>query len=193
MQESTLFKTPENMPLSNSDFLTRMGGLVNSVQGWRFEGEMANEKKLIVALAPHTSNWDFFVGVPLMLKIRARVSILMKREAFFWPFKKLLQGVGFVPVDRGQASGVIPTAIRHFQERDEFWLVITPEGTRTRGKHWKKGFLRISKEANVPIQLLGIDYPSKRLEFGPIIYASDDLEADISRCQAFTENFTGRY
>ena len=181
------------MPRSESRFLYALGRTLNSLQGWRFEGEMANEDKVIMALAPHTTNWDFFVGVPLMLKIRAHVSILMKKEAFFWPFKGLLSKIGFVPVNRGKAGGVVPTAVSEFNRREKFWLVITPEGTRTRGKHWKDGFLRISREANVPIQLLGIDYPSKRIEFGPVVYASDNFDADIEEYKKFFAGFTGRY
>ncbi len=167
--------------------------LVNAFQRWRFSGEMANEPKLILALAPHTTNWDFFVGVPLMLAIRARVSIMMKQEAFFFPFKSILMSVGFVPVNRSEASGMVGAAVKEFAERERFWLVITPEGTRTRGKRWKNGFLRIADKADVPIQLLAIDYPSKTLSFGPVIRPGEDNDVDIERCKDYFANFTGRY
>lgn len=181
------------MPIRPAGILYWLGMLVNLFQGWRFSGEMADEPKLILALAPHTTNWDFFVGVPLMLAIRARVSIMMKQEAFFFPFKSLLISSGFVPVNRTEAAGMVGAAVREFNQREKFWLVITPEGTRSRGKQWKNGFLRIAEKADVPIQLLAIDYPSKTLRFGPVIQHTDDNQADIERCKAYFSDFSGRY
>lgn len=153
---------------------------------------MANEVKLIVALAPHTSNWDFYIGVRTIMSLDADVAVFMKQEAFFWPFKRLLQWFGFVPIDRKSATGVVGAAVEQFSAREKFWLVITPEGTRKNGSSWKKGFLRISRDADVPIQLLSVDYPSKRLHFGPVIRAGDDFDADIERCREFTSGFRGK-
>jgi len=184
---------PENMPRKQSAFLQFVGKTLCGIHGWQIEGEIANEDKLIVALAPHTSNWDFYVGVRTIMMLDADVAIFMKKEAFFWPFNRLLQWFGFIPVDRkAGGGGVVGAAITEFTSRERFWLVITPEGTRKSGGRWKKGFLRMSKDANVPIQILSVDYPSKRLRFGEVIWAGDDFDKDIERCIESIAGFRGK-
>lgn len=192
MPPDSEFSVSEKMPRKGSSFLRLWGRSVNGITRWSFSGEMANEKKLVLALAPHTSNWDFFVGVPLMMSHDAAPSIFMKKEAFFWPFKRFLEFIGFVPINRTAAQGVVEQAADQFARRDEFWLVITPEGTRSDVVNWKKGFLRISRQANVPVQVIGIDYPTKTINFGPVFYASEDLDKDIDFCKQYVSQFKGR-
>ena len=189
-----MVSAPEKMPRKESVLLRSIGRFLCWIHGWHVDGKIANEDKLIVALAPHSSNWDFYIGVRTIMSLDADVGIFMKQEAFFWPFKRLLQWFGFIPVDRQSANGggVVGSAVEQFTTREKFWLVITPEGTRRNVSTWKKGFLRMSREANVPIQLLSVDYPSKRLEFGPVIRAGDDFDADIERCKEFTSQFRGK-
>ena len=44
--------------------LTRMAGRIGlRAFGWRVEGEFPNFPKLIVAGAPHSTNWDFPVAM----------------------------------------------------------------------------------------------------------------------------------
>jgi len=181
------------MPEMSGSVLFSIGVFWKRLIGWRFEGELANEDKLVIAIAPHTSNWDFFVGVPLMLSIRARVSVMMKQEAFFWPFKTILQHIGFVPVNRKEAGGIVGSAVRQFSQRDKLWLAITPEGTRARGRNWKMGFLHIAKGADVPVQLLAFDYKNKRFVFGPVFRTGEDLEADLDYCKTYFLKFQGRH
>ena len=180
------------MPRKQSAFLRFFGRNLNRFQGWEFKGTMANEKKLVIALAPHTTNWDFFAGVPLMWSHDASVSIFMKKEAFFWPFKSFLEYIGFVPINRSKAHGIVEEAVDQFGLREEFWLVITPEGTRSSVDRWKKGFLRISQQAKVPVQIIGIDYPSKTFTFGPVFHAGEDLDKDIKFCKEYVAQFKGR-
>jgi len=58
--------------------------------------------------------------------------------------------------------------------------VITPEGTRRRVPHWRKGFYYIAMEAKVPIALGFIDYRTKTGGIGPLIYPTGNYEKDLS-------------
>jgi 1-acyl-sn-glycerol-3-phosphate acyltransferase len=42
---------------------TCVGRLLMRLAGWRFAGQLPDVPKVLVAVAPHTSNWDFVVGV----------------------------------------------------------------------------------------------------------------------------------
>ena len=40
-----------------------LGRLSLRLAGWRIEGAFPDVPKLVIAVAPHTSNWDFVIGV----------------------------------------------------------------------------------------------------------------------------------
>jgi hypothetical protein len=56
--------------------------------------------------------------------------------------------------------------VQHFKQYKNFYLVITPEGTRKKTNRWKKGFYLIAQKAQVPIVVTKLDYGRKRL--GPV-------------------------
>ena len=70
---------------------------------------------------------------------------------------------------------------------------MTPEGTRANVHRWKSGFLRIAKQANVPIVLVGLDYPSKTITFGKVVYAGDDINQQLDEIVAYYANYRGKY
>lgn len=87
----------------------------------------------------------------------------MKREAFFWPLGSFFKYLGGVPIDRSSQRDVTSQMVNWFSRNENVWLGITPEGTRSKVSSYKKGYLRISKAARVPIALIGIDARSKEV------------------------------
>jgi len=83
--------------------------------------------------------------------------------------------------------------VQHFAAHPRLWLGITPEGTRKPVAHWKSGFLRIARAADVPIQPIFIDYPSKTFTVGPLQHASDDIDADMARIRALFRGYHGKH
>ena len=53
--------------------------------GWRKEVTTDLPTKGIICLAPHTSNWDFIIGLLYSRAEGIWSNFLMKREWFFWP------------------------------------------------------------------------------------------------------------
>ena len=58
---------PERVPRRDSAFGRWLGRTVHAAWGWKIEGELPNAPKFVIALAPHTSNWDFIFGAATML------------------------------------------------------------------------------------------------------------------------------
>ena len=50
---------------------------------------------------------------------------------------------------------------------------------------WKTGFWHIAVLAEVPIQLVSLDYDNRVTEFGPVIEPSNDIEADMKLIQDY--------
>ncbi|MFV8783779.1 lysophospholipid acyltransferase family protein [Microbulbifer sp. SA54] len=183
---------PEEMPRVGNWFTKNFGLMIVKLLGWRIEGEFPPEKKLMVALAPHTSNWDFIVAMPFIMALRLKASWLMKKEAFFFPFKGLFMWLGGIPTDRGAAGGMAKQVASQFRQNEKMWVAITPEGTRKKTARWKNGFLRIAYAANVPVLLIAWDFPSKCICVDSVYRPTGDLETDMREIQRRFHKYQGR-
>lgn len=168
----------EQIPRSGNAFTRWLGRVLIRLQGWKVEGTLPNEPKLIAAAGPHTSNWDFCVAMPFVLVLGLKVSYLAKNTLFIWPFKYFFEWLGGVPLDRSQPHGVVGEMVKTFEKRDRFLLVLAPEGTRSKAQELKTGFLHMAMETGVPICLIGIDFSTRTLHFGPVFHPCGDLEKD---------------
>ena len=82
-------------------------------------------------------------------------------------------------IERKATGGYVQAAIAQFEQRDQFILVITPEGTRTKVDRWKTGFYHIAHGAGVPILPVIFDYGRREFRFEEPLIPSDDMEGDI--------------
>ena len=155
-----------------------------SIAGWRIEGALPDVPKMVLIVVPHTSNWDFPVGLMAKFALRLGARFLAKRTLFWWPFGVFLRFVGGIAVNRSDAGAVVAKAAHVFEERAQLVLVITPEGTRSRVARWKSGFHRIARAAGVPIALAVFDYRTKVVRLGPGFAATADYDGDLQQMQS---------
>ena len=160
--------------------------------GWRIEGEIPNLRKLLIAVAPHTSNWDFIVGMATMFALDLRLSFIGKHTLFVGPFAPLFRWMGGIPVDRSSPHGVVGDCVRAFETVDRRILAIAPQGTRKPVVHFKSGFLHIARGARVPVLLASLDYGTRTVRLGPLEEPGDDIEAERERIEAFFRKVQGR-
>lgn len=182
-----------NVPVLPHSFFNRLCRGAIRLSGWRIVGEFPDEKKLIVIGAPHSSNWDGVYGLLMKQAIRLDVGIMIKREAFKGPFGPIVRWLRMIPIDRKAAMNVVGQMVRRFATSDQLWLGIMPEGTRKPVKEWKSGFLRIARAAHVPILPVFIDYPTKTFTVGPLVHATDDMDADMARIRAMFVGYRGKH
>ncbi|MBN1573350.1 MAG: lysophospholipid acyltransferase family protein [Deltaproteobacteria bacterium] len=183
--------TVYNTPIL-SYFLQRLSIYIFRIFGWRVEGRLPNIPKF-VAIATHTSNWDFLVMLFLAFALRTNISTLGKDSLFRWPFGVFFRWCGCIPVDRSKSSNVVEAMIQVFGNSEKLILVITPEGTRKKVKYWKTGFYYIAQGAQVPIVLAFIDYRRKTAGIGLVITPTGDIEADIELIKSFYANVSGKF
>ncbi|PHR56999.1 MAG: glycerol acyltransferase [Robiginitomaculum sp.] len=164
----------ENAPRLGNRFTRFIGRLIVRSMGYDIKGKFPDEDKLILIVAPHTSNWDLFLAIGTILSLGVRMNFMMKKEAFRFPVKSCFIRLGGIPIERGSPQKVVKRTLRSFQERDKLWLAILPEGTRKPVKSWKSGFVRIAYKADVPIFIMGLDHPNKLLILDKMVKASPD-------------------
>jgi 1-acyl-sn-glycerol-3-phosphate acyltransferase len=159
--------------------------------GWTLVGQMPIEKKVVAIVAPHTSNWDFFICVLVKFALKIDLVFIGKHTIFIGPVGWLLRKMGGLPVDRSSAHNVVDTIVDEFNKRDQMIFALSPEGTRSYLPHWKSGFYYIARKANVPVQIFFLDAKSKTLGWGPLIHLTDDKDADLARIKEFYRDKQG--
>ena len=175
------------------DLVPRRGNLVSTaiahlmmlVTGWRFEGALPNLGQFVLIVAPHTSNWDFPVGVMAMFALGLRATFLGKDTLFKAPFGFLFRWMGGVPVDRHSPHNVVEQTIGYLEQRDRMILALAPEGTRTKTPRWRTGFYWVAVGAGVPIVPVAFDFSRKRYVIHPPQRMTGDAEQDIAHLQTF--------
>jgi 1-acyl-sn-glycerol-3-phosphate acyltransferase len=146
----------------------------------------------VIAVAPHTSNWDFVVGAAAMFALDLRLTFIGKHTLFRWPFGAVMRWMGGVPVDRSSAHGVVGDAVRAFECVDTRVLAIAPEGTRKRVERFRSGFLHIARGARVPVLLATLDWGERCVRLGPLFTPGGDLEGELRRVEAFYAPVRGK-
>ncbi len=154
-----------------------------ALAGWRVAGELPDAPKFVVIVVPHTSNWDFLVCIMSMFAVGLQLTWLGKHSLFRFPVSPILRWLGGEPVNRSATQGTVEIAIERFQERSQWVLGISPEGTRGPVQEWKSGFHRIAVGAAVPILPISLEYNNRVLRLGTLFHPTADRDADVAALQ----------
>jgi 1-acyl-sn-glycerol-3-phosphate acyltransferase len=160
--------------------------------GWRALSAPLPGPKGVIMVYPHTSNWDFILGMLYRFGTGLRANWIGKDTIFRWPFRGLMIRMGGVPISRRAPGGFIGAAVEQFGGHEWLWLALAPEGTRKHTDHLKSGFYRIALGAGVPCGLGFIDYATKTLGFQQFVRFSGSAKEDLALLQAFYADKRGR-
>jgi 1-acyl-sn-glycerol-3-phosphate acyltransferase len=153
--------------------------------GWQSVLVWPPEPKGVIIVYPHTSNWDFVLGMLFRIGQGLPANWVGKTEMFKWPFAGLLQRLGGVRLDRRRSRGFLDALVEEYQRRDWIWVAIAPEGTRGHTDHLKSGFYQLALAADVPVALAYIDYGARKLGIDTYVRMTGDREADLATLRAF--------
>lgn len=153
-----------------------------------------NIPRYIVIVAPHTSNWDFVVGLAYRSVLRMQhVRFLGKKELFRAPFGFVFRMLGGYPVDRHNQQHYVEQVAALFRNHAHFCLALSPEGTRARVERLRTGFYHIARAAQIPIVMAGLDYAKKEVRFAPLLWPSTDQTADFKIILEYFSEVKGRH
>jgi len=169
-----------------------MGRALLRALRWRIEGEIPNVAKFVLIVVPHTSNWDFVIGIVAKWALGIRVMFLGKNTLFRFPFGAAMRALGGVPVDRSASHDVVHDIVAEFARRERLILALAPEGTRKRVERWRTGFYHIARGAGVPILSVALNYGVRAIQIGPLFTTTGDMERDVTELQQEFANVNGR-
>jgi 1-acyl-sn-glycerol-3-phosphate acyltransferase len=151
----------------------------------------------VIIVYPHTSNWDFPIGMLARWAAGIEMRWLGKETLFRGITGKLLgpllRSWGGEPVERRSATGAIDRLAQRFHQADWYWLAFSPEGTRRFRPQWRSGFYHITLAAKVPLALAYIDYATKEVGAIDFIELTGDVETDLAMIRAAYAGRQGRY
>jgi 1-acyl-sn-glycerol-3-phosphate acyltransferase len=165
------------------------------LMGWKSTGSFPHHlKKYVVIVAPHTSSWDFVIGLLFRKTLRLEhARFLGKHQLFRPPFGFFFRWLGGYPVDRTSSHNLVDQVVKIFDDHEEFVLALSPEGTRKRVGKLKTGFYNIARKANVPIIMVAFDYTHKEAIISPPFETTLDEQADFKKILDFFRPIEGKY
>ncbi len=178
-------------PPPDAGFLPRMAARALALLRWHVVLPQPVPARCVIVFYPHTSNWDFPIGLIAKWAMRLHVGWVGKDSMFRGPTGPILRRWGGIPVNRRERTGFTERLVQQFARGDDFRLAIAPEGTRGRTAGWKSGFYRIASAARVPVALAFIDYPRREVGIGACVELTGDANADMARIAEFYADKTG--
>ncbi|MBQ0030001.1 MAG: 1-acyl-sn-glycerol-3-phosphate acyltransferase [Paludibacteraceae bacterium] len=164
--------------------MKKLSKLILKLAGWKAYSNVEVAPKCVFCVAPHTSNWDFWIGKLAYSSMGGvRPNFLIKKEWFRFPFNLFFGPMGGIPVNRGAKSSLTEAVIEEAKKLDRFQLAITPEGTRSANHEWKRGFYFIAKGANIPLYIVALDFGRKEAYISHEYKLTDDPDADLKAIQ----------
>lgn len=183
----------ENLPRRHNPFTRAIGRLMLHLFDWQIVGEVPNRAKFVAIAGPHTSSWDLIVGLMTIWSLDVHVHWMGKHTIFRRPFGWFFRALGGLPVNRSAPTGIVEQMADEFAQHDALILGLAPEGTRSAVVRWKTGFYRIARAAGQPILPAILDFPSRTVRLGPLLWPGDDMQADIRQLRATIYTGTGHH
>lgn len=90
--------------------------IYHKLLGWKAEVNVPDFKKCIICAAPHTTNWDLFIGKLFITAIGRESGFLMKKEWFFFPLGIIFRKMGGIPVHRDKRTSMVDQLVQRIEK-----------------------------------------------------------------------------
>lgn len=174
-------------------FLSKIYAFLFRLWGWRIEGNYpyAIDKKIFV-VAPHTSNWDFPVGVLVRGTVNDRIKFVGKKSLFIPPLGWIMRAMGGIPVDRSGRNSFVGSVVEIFNRTDRLAIALAPEGTRRKVEKFKTGYYYIAVQAGVPIIPTVFNWEKRAVLFMDPMYLTGNAEKELPQIENIFRGYKGR-
>jgi 1-acyl-sn-glycerol-3-phosphate acyltransferase len=160
--------------------LRRFSAFILRVFGWKIEGRYPHElPRVVLIVIPHTSNWDFPLGLLVRSAQGIDIWFVAKDSIFRPPFGWLFRMLGGYPVNRKKSTNFVRSMMDIFEREKRFHVVLAPEGTRSKVDKLKTGFYYIARNSAAAIVMCRFDWEHKVVAFSEPFSPSADKDADF--------------
>lgn len=165
--------------------------------GWHVRYDGLPGPKGIAIVYPHTSNWDFVIGLLAKWALDLPIRWVGKESLFRGltgaTLGRLMRLWGGRPVDRQNARGAVQQLAELMNAEPWFWLGLSPEGTRRHTGYIRSGFYHLALKLDLPVALAYIDYRTREVGVTEFMRMSGDQPRDLEALRRFYADKVGRY
>ena len=173
--------------------ISKLCAFILRIWGWKIKGDYPHHlDRIVIVPIPHTSNWDFPIGILIRNAEKANIKFIAKSSLFKPPFGWIFHALGGVPVERSRRNRFVDSMVEVFEREKRLHTCIAPEGTRKRVDKLKSGFYHIAKGAKAYILPIAFDWGKMTLTWGEAFRPSENIEDDIERLNVFFKGVEGR-
>jgi 1-acyl-sn-glycerol-3-phosphate acyltransferase len=164
---------------------SRLARWILKMLGWRVDFEGFPTRQGVAIVYPHTSNWDFPIGMLAKWALGIPAHFWGKDSLFKFPLVGAwMRWVGGIPIDRSSSKGVVGQMVHVFEQHKRndqlLWLGLAPEGTRSLTPGWRSGFYQLTLGAQVPLALVKLDWGQRRFSVVDFYDLTGDVERDYA-------------
>jgi len=174
-------------------FMRLLSWLVLKLGGWKVVNVAPATGSYLIIAAPHTSNWDFPLGIAIAFHLRLKVYFIAKHTLFNGFAGPIMRWLGGVPLNRGASKNFVDASVEIYANSENLIFAIAPEGTRSSVGRWKTGFYHMAKGANVPLALAYFDFSKRIGGIGKMLNTTENIDADMQAIADFYEPVIGKY
>jgi 1-acyl-sn-glycerol-3-phosphate acyltransferase len=190
-------KIPKSFRAHRPKTIQFLARFLLKIFGWKIEGEipkMKDNENLVLIAAPHTSNWDGVFGFTAIIGLDAKISFFGKYTLFKQPLLgRFLKYMGGIPVDKNKpGSGLVKEAVANIEKLKGSLIAIAPEGTRSKTKQWRTGFLHIAEAVDAKIFTAAFDFDTKRIILDKFFIPSGNVERDLDTLKVYYSKFSAK-
>jgi 1-acyl-sn-glycerol-3-phosphate acyltransferase len=158
-------------PLHATGAESRLARRALGLFGWTVDAPGLPAKQGVILVYPHTSNWDFAVG--------------LLAKWFALPLVgRWMRYLGGVAIDRRSSHGIVAGTVAQMQAAaargERFWLAVAPEGTRSLASGWRTGAYQVAVQAGVPVGLAYFDFERRIVSLSRFLKLTGDLTTDFA-------------
>ncbi|MEZ4907195.1 MAG: 1-acyl-sn-glycerol-3-phosphate acyltransferase [Saprospiraceae bacterium] len=173
-----------------------IGSFLLKLWGWKIIGHFPKEKKYIIVVMHHTSNWDFLLGLFTRWVEGANVSFVGKSSLFKFPLGILMRYLGGFPIERSASKknySIVKQMEDIYNNNENVVFTFTPEGTRKKVNKLKTGFYTIAKNTGIQICYVNFDFTNKEIVFDDLHDPAPTFEDEYQLLKNYFGGSVGKY
>lgn len=164
------------------------------IAGWKIAGRWPRElPKMVTIAVPHTSHWDFPIGILLRRILDVEIQWAGKDSLFKFPLGIISRWMGGVPVIRSKSTNFVQAIVDIYNKSDKMNICLAPEGTRARVEKLKTGFYYVAVGAKVPIFMVKFDFKNRTVWMREPFYPTSDFDADMNIIDDYFAGTQGKH
>ncbi len=172
--------------------ISRIANYLLNAMGWKIHYQAPPQNHGLIIFYPHTSNWDFVIGILYKWSTGLPLHFWIKDNAINTPILgSFIRSVGGIGINRRAPKGVVKTTINAMQQQDFFWLAVAPEGTRSYSNGWRTGFYHVWNNSACPLGLAYMDYGKREIGVLDYVLNSGNMQADFAALEKYYQGRTG--